>query len=205
MRVARDFTKVDRIGLGTQYTTNEEIMATELRNPDTNAAYYVTRHDYSPSTEVSQFRLHVSTDSGNFTVPSQGSITLSGTQSKTLVSDFCIGSTEKLITYVTAEILTVSDLGDRQVVVFWAPEGESGEFLLKGAKCGKVVAGPEVSASVSNSPHGVVTNFVAEAGGKSVVKYNNKVEAIFVDRASAYKFWAPTLDNNPLAWENTTS
>lgn len=203
IRVARDFTKVDRIGNNTDFATDEDIFTTELRNPDTGAAYYVVRHDYSPSTNVTKFRLRVSTEAGSLEVPSTGSITLNGRESKTLVTDFRIGSSGKKITYATLEVLTVSDLGDRQVVVLWAPDGEQGEFLLKGAKSGKVVSANADEKSLTKTRNGIVTNVVTSEE-KTVIEYNNHVQAVVVDRQSAYKFWAPTLDSDPLAWENST-
>lgn len=204
MRVARDFSKVNRVGNSTDYTTDKDITATELRNPDTNAGFYVTRHDYSPSRERTQFKLDVSTEVGDFRIPSKGSITLNGTDSKVLVTDFSIGQTGKKITYTTLEILTVSDLGDRQVVVFWAPEGEEGEFLLKGSKSGKVLSERRGGkATFDRTRNGVVTNVVT-GKEKTVIDYNHDVQAVIVDRAAAYEFWAPTLDNDPLAWENST-
>ncbi|KAI9371729.1 glycoside hydrolase superfamily [Aspergillus egyptiacus] len=203
MRVARDFTKVDRVGYGTEYATDRDIFTTELRNPDTGSAFYVIRHDYSPSTEVTRFRLNVSTQIGDFSVPSKGSITLNGRESKVLVTDFCVGSSGKVITYATLEILTVADLGDRQVVVFWAPEGEFGEYLLQGAKSGRVVSGSANRTTVRKTSNGVVTN-VATSETMTVIDYSSDVETVVVGRQSAYKFWAPALDNNPLAWENST-
>ncbi|KAJ4176797.1 hypothetical protein NW755_014223 [Fusarium falciforme] len=203
MRVAHDFTKVDRVGNSTKYATDEDIFTTELRNPDTGAAYYVTRHDYSPSTDVTRFRLKVSTEAGNLTVPVSGSITLNGRESKTLVTDFSIGSSGKKITYATLEVLTVADLGDRQVVIFWAPDGEQGEFLLKGAKSGKALSGKADGKSLTKTKNGILTNVVT-GKEKTVFEYNNHVQAVVVDRQSAYKFWAPTLNNDPLAWENST-
>ncbi|KAH7155975.1 putative beta-galactosidase [Dactylonectria macrodidyma] len=203
MRVARDFAKVDRVGSSTDYATDEDIFTTELRNPDTDAAFYVTRHEYSPSTDITKFRLHVSTEIGNLTVPSKGSITLNGRESKTLVTDFSIGSSGKKITYATLEVLIVADLGDRQVVVFWAPEGEEGEFLLKGAKSGKVLSGNADKKSLTKTRNGIVTNVVT-GKDNTVIDYNNHVQAVVVGRQSAYKLWAPTLSNDPLAWENST-
>ncbi|UPL02867.1 hypothetical protein LCI18_013801 [Fusarium solani-melongenae] len=187
MRVAHDFTKVDRVGNSTKYATDEDIFTTELRNPDTGAAYYVTRHDYSPSINVTKFRLKVSTKARNLTVPTSGSITLNGRESKTLVTDFSIGSSSKKITYATLEVLTVADLRDRQVVIFWAPDGD-------GKADGK---------SLTKTKNGIVTNVVT-GKEKTVFEYNNHVQAVVIDRQSAYKFWAPTLNNDPLAWENST-
>ncbi|KAK2689356.1 hypothetical protein QWA68_011373 [Fusarium oxysporum] len=203
VRVARDFVKVNRVGNSTDYTTDEDIFTSELRNPDTNAAYYVVRHQDSTSTAETKFRLKVSTEAGNLTVPTSGSITLKNRESKVLVSDFSIGASRKKITYATLEILTAVDLGDRQVVVFWAPDGEQGEFLLKGATSAKFVSGKGDKKSFTKTKNGIVANVVA-GEEMSVIDFSNHVEAVVVDRRSAYKFWAPTLDNNPLAWENST-
>ncbi|KAG5747128.1 hypothetical protein H9Q70_010184 [Fusarium xylarioides] len=203
VRVARDFVKVNRVGNSTDYTTDEDIFTSELRNPDTGAAYYVVRHQDSTSTAETNFRLKVSTEAGNLTVPASGSITLKNRESKVLVSDFSIGASRKKITYATLEILSAVDLGDRQVVVFWAPDGEQGEFLLKGATSAKFVSGKGDKKSFIKTKNGIVTNVVADEE-MSVIDFNNHVEAVVVDRRSAYIFWAPTLDNNPLAWENST-
>ncbi|PVH69260.1 glycoside hydrolase family 35 protein [Cadophora sp. DSE1049] len=191
MRVARDFTKVNRIGNSTDYTTDNEIYATELRNPDTNGAFYVTRHEYSPSKNNTQFRLHISTSIGNLTVPANNAIRLNGIASKTL------------LIYATAEILTVSDLLDRQVVVLWAPMGEFGEFLLQGATKGSVVQGNSKSVKFASKQAGLTVSFTV---GKDplVIQLNNGVQAVIVDRGTAYGFWQPTLNSNYLAWENAT-
>lgn len=202
MRVARDFTKVDLVGNSTEYSTNDEIFATELRNPDTNAAYYVVRHDYSPSTEFSQFRLHVSTtDLGNVTVPRNGSITLDGIESKTLVTDFRIGSTDKKLIYSTVEVLTVSDLGDRQVVAFWAPQGQSGEVLLKDATSGRIANNS--TAILTETAEGVIVSFTVGAQ-KTVIDFDNGIQFVIMDRQTAFGMWAPVLSNDPLSWEDET-
>ncbi|KAL4862486.1 beta-galactosidase, domain 2-domain-containing protein [Aspergillus spectabilis] len=157
-----------------------------------------------PSTERTRFRIDVSTEVGDFKVPSEGSITLNGTESKVLVTNFKIGSSGKKITYATLEVLTLADLGDCQVVVFWAPEGEEGEFLLNGSKSGKVVSQKaDDKTTTRKTRNGIVTNVVT-GKERTVIDYNNDVQVVVVDRASAYQFWAPTLDNSPLAWENST-
>ncbi|KAJ0144276.1 Rhamnogalacturonan acetylesterase [Fusarium oxysporum f. sp. albedinis] len=161
VRVARDFVKVNRVGNSTDYTTDEDIFTSELRNADTNAAYYVVRHQDSTSTAETKFRLKVSTEAGNLTVLTSGSITLKNRESKVLVSDFSIGASRKKITYATLEILTAVDLGDRQVVVFWAPDGEQGEFLLKGATSAKFMSGKGDKKSFTKTKNGIVANVVA--------------------------------------------
>ncbi|KAI3575903.1 glycoside hydrolase superfamily [Fusarium oxysporum f. sp. albedinis] len=186
VRVARDFVKVNRVGNSTDYTTDEDIFTSELRNADTNAAYYVVRHQDSTSTAETKFRLKVSTEAGNLTVLTSGSITLKNRESKVLVSDFSIGASRKKITYATLEILTAVDLGDRQVVVFWAPDGEQGEFLLKGATSAKFMSGKGDKKSFTKTKNGIVANVVA-GEEMSVIDFSNHVEAVVVDRRASIK------------------
>lgn len=203
-RIARDFTKVDRIGNSTDYTTNEDVTATELRNPDTGGAFYVTRHDYSPSTEVSNFRVHVQTSVVNLTIPQKHHITLNGVESKVVVTDFPIGSSGKKFVYSTAEVLTVADFDNRQVVVLWAPHGETGEVVLAGSKHWKIVSGP---SSAVETFHDESKNSVVSFTVQSeplVLDSDNGVQLVVVDRETAYGFWAPNVDPDPLAWENST-
>jgi hypothetical protein len=49
---------------GTSYTNNAAITTAELRNPDTNTAFYVTMHAYSPSSTLETFKLNVNTSEG---------------------------------------------------------------------------------------------------------------------------------------------
>jgi len=80
--VAKDLTVTDRIGSvsgsftvyvrqelmtcnkNTSYSTNSAVKVTEVRNPDTNAAFYVTIHANSSSATLEQFKLHVNTSAG---------------------------------------------------------------------------------------------------------------------------------------------
>jgi len=48
----------------TAYSTNPAIAASELRNPETNAAFYVVMHAYSPSATLDTFQLKVNTSAG---------------------------------------------------------------------------------------------------------------------------------------------
>lgn len=227
IRVARDSVKVNRVGNSTEYSTNPDIFTTELRNPDTNAGFYVTRHKVSASRDMSEFQLKVSTSIGNLTVPQSGVITLDGRQSKILVTNFAIARSGKTLIYSTAEVLTLVDFGDRQVVVFWTPEGESGEFLLQGATSASLVApsapaeaepsytattdemnvlsnvtasGADIFTTTSN---GVLASFTVTSENQ-VFEFDNGVQAVVVNREGAYMFWAPTWDTDPQAAESST-
>ena len=196
-RVAEDLTVTDRIGNSTSYTTNSAVKASELRNPETNSAFYVTIHDYSPSGSREEFKLRVSTSAGNLTIPQTGSIVLNGHQSKIIVTDFAIGN--NTLTYSTAEVLTYSVVDGKPVVVLWTGTGESAEFHVKGAKKGSVTQnGQAANATVKADSYGVLVN-VPAVSGQSVYEFNNGVKVVVVDKATGYLFWAPNLSKDPFA------
>lgn len=140
LHVARDFVKVNHVGNSTERTTDNDISTSELRDPDTDAAFSFVRYQDSTSAAGTKFRLMISTQAGNLMVPHSGSITLKNRESKVLVSDFRIGSSGKKITCATMEILSVVDLGDRQVAVFWAPHGEHLSTLFAPPRANRIAA-----------------------------------------------------------------
>ncbi|GAB1217937.1 hypothetical protein ATERTT37_007180 [Aspergillus terreus] len=199
-RSATDLTMTDRIGNGTHYTNNLAVAAYELRNPVTNGAFYVTIHADSTVGTDESFRLNVNTSAGALTVPSKGSIRLNGHQSKIIVTDFRFGPSHTLL-YSTAEVLTHAVMDKKATLVLWVPTGESGEFAVKGAKSGKVERCPQCSnATFTRKKDVLVVNFT-QAGGMSVLQLNNGVRVVLLDRAAAYKFWAPPLTDDPFAPE----
>jgi hypothetical protein len=198
-RVADDLTVTDRLGNSTGYTTNSAVEASELRNPLTKAAFYVTIHSYSPSATVESFKLHVGTSIGNLTIPQHaGKIVLNGHQSKILVTDFAIGN--HTLTYSTAEVLTYALIDAKPVVVLSVGAGESVEFHIRGAKSGSLVSGDGFNTNETFHPdaHGITTN-IARVSGMSVYHFDNGVKVVVADKSTAYLFWAPNLSSDPFA------
>lgn len=206
-RTAKDLAKTERLGNGTSYSNNPAITVAELRNPDTNAAFYVSRHAHTPSGSKETFKLSVKTSEGALTIPRNGgAITINGHQSKILVTDFTFGN--KTLLYSTAEVLTYAVIDGKETLVMWLPAGETGEFVVKGAKSGKQtpVDGQEIkSASVKfDAGKDSVTVSYTQNAGMTAVDLDDGTRVVLVDRSAAYKFWVPTLSNNPLAPENDT-
>ncbi|KAF2708494.1 glycoside hydrolase family 35 protein [Pleomassaria siparia CBS 279.74] len=197
-RVAEDLAVTERLGNSTGYTTNSAVTASELRNPDTKAAFYVTIHSYSPSSTKESFKLHVSTSVGNLTIPQRsGAIVLNGHQSKILVTDFAMG--KDILTYSTAEVLTYAIIDGAPVLVLWTGVGETVEFHIKGARSGAVGTTQSTSnATFYRDGHGIVTG-VTSVTGLNVLHFDNHVKVIVADKATAYQFWAPNLSNDPFA------
>lgn len=64
-RVSSDLLKTDMVGNGTGYTSDDGIYTWALRNPDTQAGFYVVAHNDSPSRAVTNFAINVNTSAGN--------------------------------------------------------------------------------------------------------------------------------------------
>ena len=203
LRAARDLTKVDRIANNTEYSSTPDIKTTELRNPDTNGAFYVTVHALSPSTALTSFKLKVSTSQGNFTVPQRSNgIVLNGRQSKVIVTDFTIG--ERKLIYSTAEVLTVSIQDGTPIAFLWLPTGEYGEFFLAGAKNGEVTKSDGTSGIVFTEVNGGIIVSYTQLAGSAVVEFDGNVKIVLVDRSAAYNTWMPSTSSDPFTPDNST-
>ena len=203
LRVARDLTKVDKINNNTEYASTPLIYTTELRNPDTNAGFYVTIHTSSPSTDLTSFKLSVSTSAGNISIPVYANdIVLNGRQSKIIVTDFKVGQ-EKLI-YSTAEVLTLSIQEGQPILFLWLPEGESGEFMLAGARSATAIKQDGCSNVRFETSTGGLTTCYVQLEGSCVFEFDNGLKVVVVGREAAYNTWMPTSSSDPYTPENST-
>lgn len=205
-RVAKDLAKTERLGNDTSYSDNEAITTAELRNPDTDTAFYVTMHLDSTSSTVETFSLNVNTSQGMISIPQYGgSVAINGHQAKILPTDFKFGS--KNLLYSTAEVLTYAVLDGKEVLAVWVPTGESGELVVEGvvsASLAKSTANT-TSTTVSIIPgnSSVAINW-SNSGGLTVINLADGAQVVILDRPSAYVFWAPSLGNDPMYPENNT-
>ncbi|KAK6065263.1 beta-galactosidase b [Seiridium cupressi] len=202
-RVAKDLSKTDRLGNSTRYSSNSAITVSELRNPDTGAAFYVTQHADSPSSTVETFSLDVETSAGAHTIPQHGTeITINGHQSKIIATDFAFGS--KSLLYSSAEVLTYAIIDGKEVLALWVPTGESGEFVIKGAHTAKLSSCNGCANVKVYSGNSTVTVSFLQNAGMSVIELQDGAKVVLLDRSAAYLFWSPALDNNPLEAGNNT-
>ncbi|KAI0473496.1 beta-galactosidase B [Xylariaceae sp. FL0804] len=228
-RIARDLPMTDRIGNNNNYTSNPAIAVSELRNPQTNGAFYVAMHADSTSSSLETFTIRVNTSEGILNVPQYGGrkVAIDGHQAKILVTDFPFGAATAAtannttsnnnkslsLLYSTAEVLTSAVLDDgRAVLALWVPAGEAGEFAVTGvgdgdarlvAQCDGCGAGADVEIHPGGSGGNVTVSFVQNAG-MSVVELGDGTRVVLLDREAAYLFWAPSLSSGPRAVENET-
>ncbi|KAK8104323.1 uncharacterized protein PG998_011356 [Apiospora kogelbergensis] len=204
-RIAKDLAFTNRVGNNTDYTDNKAVATSELRNPDTGAAFYVVMHADSTSSNPEAFKLQVNTSVGEITMPQHGGeIALSGHQAKILVTDFKFGT--KTLLYSTAEVLTYSVVDGKEVLVLWVPTGESAEFSIKGIASAKLVSCggcANVKVFEDGGSNTTTVSFMQNAG-MSLIELSDGSKAVLLDRSAAYRFWSPALSNNPLASGNET-
>ncbi|KAJ7069720.1 glycoside hydrolase family 35 protein, partial [Mycena amicta] len=195
-RAAEDLVMTDRTAFSTALTNNPLVGATVLRNPETQAGFYVVRQSDMKATTTVDFTVNIQTKSAqNLTVPVFGGsrIRLVGVQSKIITTDFRFGS--NTLVYSTAEVLSHSVVDGQSVLALWLPDGELGEFsILGGSKKREVVSG------TGGSFHQVGNNLVLsyhQQSTRSVLQFDN-FRVILLPRSLAYTFWAPTISNDPI-------
>ncbi|KAH8603180.1 glycoside hydrolase superfamily [Bisporella sp. PMI_857] len=187
------------------YTNNAALFTTALLNPETKARFYILRHNDPTSNIFEEFKLHVETSVGNFTVPRYDSTgVIDGYESKILVADFHAGPKTTMI-YSTAEILSYVLVDDWTVLTLWVPTGLSGEFFLKEAKQGLVGTCDGCSnINFRRQNEGIIVKFVQDTG-RTVLTFDNKVRVIIMDREVSYKTFVPGIDSDPLVPTNRTA
>ncbi|KAJ5709905.1 CAZyme family GH35 [Penicillium malachiteum] len=194
-RVSKDLLKVDMEGNGTSYTTSNDdtdIFTWVLRNPDTQAGFYVMAQDTSSSQDATSFSLNVNTSAGAITIPN---IELDGRQSKIIVTDYEIG-TESTLLYSSAEILTYATL-DEDVIVFYMNIGQQARFAFKNPPS-KLTFKTYGTTNVNSTKSDGITEYTyTQEDGATVLKFSNGVIVYLLDKETAWTFYAVPTTTNP--------
>ncbi|KAJ7855955.1 glycoside hydrolase family 35 protein [Mycena olivaceomarginata] len=186
LRVSRDFLAANLLANGTNYTTSTLIHTAELRNPDTGAGFYVTRHNSSVSTELTTTQITVQTSLGSQLIPKTGALTFNGRGEQ--VTDYVFGISKTSILYSTAEI----DKTD--YIIFYAPTGQTGEtsFLFESAPTMNLAGTSGVTSSFSNGT--LVLSYTLN--GSSFVPITlgtTRIVAVILDKPTANQWHAPII------------
>ncbi|KAL0935658.1 beta-galactosidase [Colletotrichum truncatum] len=170
------------------YTDTDALVVTPLF-AQPSGAFYVVGHAAYASQDVVSYRLRVSTQEGNFTLPLLGgNLTLNGRDSKIHVADYPIGST-KLI-YSTAEVFSWTRLTSKTVVILYGGSNGLHEFAVPSSHgCPKIIGGVGIRCKIINSL-AVIQWEVQEV--RRVAHFASGVEIHLLWRNEAYQYW--TLD-----------
>ncbi|KAK0202519.1 glycoside hydrolase family 35 protein [Desarmillaria ectypa] len=198
LRVSRDLLSSDLIANSTNYTTSSLIHTAELRNSNTGAAFYVTRHNDSTSTELTTTQIRVNTSQGSLLIPQIGALTYNGRESKIIVTDYIFGRSSTTILYSTAEIMTWTTIGDTDYLILYAPEGQTGEtaFLLSTElKTSNLQDAPRATATLSD---GRLTLQYTLKGSQfiPIQLQSTSFVVILLDKATAYQWHAPIIEGS---------
>ncbi|KAJ7505516.1 glycoside hydrolase family 35 protein [Mycena galericulata] len=197
LRVSRDFLAANLLANGTNYTTSPLIHTAELRNLDTGAGFYVTRHESSVSTALTTTQATVQTSLGAMLIPQNGVITFNGRDSKILVTDYVFGKSGTTILYSTAEIMTWTTIDNTDYVIFYAPSGQTGEtsflFDLAGPQAKADLVGLSgVSSSILNGT--LVLGYTLNGSVfVPITLGETNIVAILLDKQTANQWHAPII------------
>ncbi|RHZ62659.1 glycoside hydrolase family 35 protein [Aspergillus thermomutatus] len=190
-RVSADLLKTYMEGNGTGYTSDSSIYTWSLRNPDTNAGFYVLAHSTSSSRAVTDFSLNVTTSAGAISIPD---IELNGRQSKIIVTDYNFGKNSTLL-FSSAEVLTYANL-DVDVLVFYLTVGQKGTFVFKHEPKLTFQTYGNSNITASEASYGTQYSYT-QGEGVTAVKFSNGVLAYLLDKESAWNFFAPPTTSSP--------
>ncbi|KAH9208651.1 glycoside hydrolase superfamily [Leptodontidium sp. 2 PMI_412] len=179
-----------------EYTDNPAITVTPLLGNGSETNFYVVRHtDYQELTAVS-YSMKLPSSRGNLVVPQlRGALTLSGRDSKWVVTDYDIG--DSTILYSTAEIFTWQKFEDKTVVVVYGGPGELHELALLTSHPALVLEGTNVATKSRNGT--TILNWQTSPT-RRVIKMGSIV-VYALDRNTAYNYWTPTFERSDV-WGN---
>ncbi|KAJ7483000.1 glycoside hydrolase family 35 protein [Mycena galericulata] len=203
VRSSPDFYKTDwvadsRSGLPDTVASNPDVFVTLLRNPDSQAGFYIVRQNDSTSTTVVDFQLTVDRPLGVLRIPvGVPAITLGGRQSKVIVTDYGFGKGSKLA-YATASILFAGVIGARDVVFLHGASEQAHEIAME------LTGTPNpwlysrqsstlVETHADTHGSGALISFHPGIEGLLVVYDSDTQLVLFADSHTATTFWAPAL------------
>ncbi|KAL1710662.1 glycoside hydrolase family 35 protein [Schizophyllum commune] len=186
LRVSRDLLAASYVANGTSYTTNSAVYTTELRNDDTNAAFYFLRQNDSTSQGTQTTQLNVKTSKGDITIPTEGDITLAGRDSKIIVVDYVFGQSETTVLYSTA------DIDSTDYIVLYAGKGQTGQTAILFDEKPRVFT--EDCSSVESSFADGVLNIDYTLDGFEAVSINNgSLVLLLADKSTANTWSTPDI------------
>ncbi|KIY43874.1 glycoside hydrolase family 35 protein [Fistulina hepatica ATCC 64428] len=170
------------------------IYSTLLRNPDTDARFYVVRQNDSTSTEPIAFSLQVSVGADELIVPQvASSIILDGRQSKMIVTNYHFGASSTLA-YSTAPIFFAGTIDGRDVLFLYGDSTQEHEFALHlVGRPNPVLQAPTSVRKASSSLLGTIVTVLAGLHGLTTIWDSDRQLVLFADTTTAGTFWSPTI------------
>jgi beta-galactosidase len=191
-----DLAKTD--DLGQQSNPNPALRVWVKENPDTQSRFYFVRHAGSGTSATNESTtFSVDVPDGTYTVPQQAgtALQINGRDFKILPAGYDL-ERQRLV-YSTSEIMTHTNVGDRDVALLHGRAGEPGETVLRYAAEPdvQVVAGDVTTAWDAaagdlrlNYTHGGLARVRIVGGGRP------PLELLLADSDTASTFWRLETD-----------
>lgn len=193
LRVSRDLLGANLISNGTNYTSSNLIYATELHNFDTDARFYVLRHNDATSRNYDSFKLNATTTKGSLSVPATGTMALDGREAKIVPIDYVFGRSQTKVLYSTAEIMTWTTIDGVDYLVLYAGKNQTGEtaFVYPSAPKVDLHGSSTVQYSYDNTTGLLYLNYALN--GSSFVSVGSNVMVAIFEKPVALRWHAPVI------------
>ncbi|KDQ50498.1 glycoside hydrolase family 35 protein [Jaapia argillacea MUCL 33604] len=194
LRSSPEFYKTDWIGNSSTSAvsiTNPAAFVVKLQNPDTSAGFYIARQLNSSSLATTSFQLAVTTSAGSLELPQVVSnITLTGRQSKVIVTDYTFGSSKVL--YSTASVLFAGTIGGRDVLFLYGDSTQQHEASLALTGIPQWTA-TDACVGYKTSGGQTIVSFLSGINGLVTVWDSTTQLVLFADTYTAGTFWNPVI------------
>ncbi|TFK27561.1 glycoside hydrolase family 35 protein [Coprinopsis marcescibilis] len=202
LRSSPEFHKTDWIGdasTGLRASSNPQAFVTLLQNRDTSTSFYIVRQNDSVSEQTINFKLNVTTSVGPLQIPTwtPHSITLSGRQSKVIVTDYSFGSSKVL--YSTAQVFYAGVIDGRDVLFLHGDTSQAHEVAISFTTSANIAKAhsSNVQFATNNSllsKNGItIVNFLPGIEGLITVWDSADQLVLYADSATAGTFWSPVI------------
>ncbi|KAG7089034.1 hypothetical protein E1B28_010744 [Marasmius oreades] len=198
--VVANSTEPDLLGSISTVGNTSLTFVTLLRNPDTEAGFWIVRQKDSTSTAVSRFKLTVTSSlSGDrkMQIPQIApAITLNGRESKVIVTDYLFGTSRAL--YSTASVLFAGTIDGRDVLFLYGDSEQEHEAALNlnGSPTVTNLTTPLIKiqqSSLSSSGSISIITFAKGIKGLHTVHSSRERLVLFADTKTAGTFWSPAI------------
>lgn len=184
---------------GMQYSRNPAIYTTELHNEHLNTRFYIIRHEDTNSLDNQTFDLRITTPTGERLLDRQS---LVARESKILITGYRVG--EIHIAYSTSELLTWQTIDGVDTVFYVLGVAEQVEvvsFYYHGTEGTDILyyeGASTVDIDTDSSGSLITLSITREPTQEMVyIRFNDVFSIVYLSKQSAYRFWAPVLQEGP--------
>ncbi|KAH8108699.1 glycoside hydrolase family 35 protein [Phellopilus nigrolimitatus] len=208
LRSSPEFYKTNWVGNSSSSAvnvSNPNAFVVFLENPDTGAGFYIARQTSSTSTDTTEFNIQVSTSNGTLSIPQTvPSITLSGRQSKVIVTDYAFGASSRVL-YSTASVLFAGQIGGRDVLFLFGDADQQHEFALDVNGGSIQMANSSSNVKIVSSSSGAsIISIVGNVTGLVTIFDSDSQLVLYSDTDTAGTFFAPVIPSSSATGDTAT-